>query len=144
MYCRNCGKELIGVPELCMNCGARPLAGNSFCNACASPTNALAEICIKCGAGLKNPARVVARYGAKSKTASVLLAVFLAFWTWLYTYKKDAWKFWVGLGLSILLIIIGIATAGTSYVVTWIISLGIWIWAIVDAAVKNSEWYNSY
>ena len=26
MFCRNCGKELIGTPEICPNCGAR---GNS-------------------------------------------------------------------------------------------------------------------
>lgn len=30
----------------------------------------------------------------KDKTVTVLLAVFLAFWTWLYIYKMDGWKFW--------------------------------------------------
>jgi hypothetical protein len=51
-FCRNCGKELIGTPEICMNCGARPLVGSSFCHACGAATNPLAEICIKCGVRL--------------------------------------------------------------------------------------------
>ena len=29
-----------------------------------------------------------------------MLAVSLSWLTWLYTYKKDAWKFWFGLGLG--------------------------------------------
>ena len=139
MFCRNCGKQLVGTPEICMNCGAMPLAGNSFCPACGAATNALAEICIKCGARLATE-----KAGGKSKTASVLLAVFLAFWTWLYTYKKDAWKFWVGVGLAILIIVLAIVSAGTSLLATWIISLGVWIWAIVDVAIKNDKWYRSY
>lgn len=53
MFCRNCGKELIGTPEICINCGAKPLAGSSFCQACGAPTDPLAEICMKCGARLQ-------------------------------------------------------------------------------------------
>lgn len=49
MFCRNCGKELTGAPEICLGCGAKPLAGNSFCQACGAETNPLAEICVKCG-----------------------------------------------------------------------------------------------
>ena len=52
MFCRNCGKELTGTPEICLGCGAKPLAGTSFCNACGAQTNSLAEICVKCGARL--------------------------------------------------------------------------------------------
>jgi predicted amidophosphoribosyltransferase len=44
MFCRNCGKELTGTPEICMNCGARPLVGSSFCHACGAETNPLAII----------------------------------------------------------------------------------------------------
>ena len=59
MFCRNCGKELTGTPEICLGCGARPLVGSSFCSACGAETNPLAEICIKCGARLAK-AEVVA------------------------------------------------------------------------------------
>src|SRR3989337_905778 len=121
MFCRNCGKQQIGTPELCMNCGAKPLAGNSYCPACGKPTNSLAVMCVNCGAQLSAQTIVAERKGGKSKTVSVLLAVFLDFWTWLYTYKKDAWKFWVGVGLAIFSIILAIATGGISLVFSWLI-----------------------
>jgi hypothetical protein len=31
----------------------------------------------------------------RNKNTAVLLAVFLSPWAWFYTYKKDAWKFWL-------------------------------------------------
>lgn len=67
----------------------------------------------------------------KQKTTAVLLAVFLTFWTWIYTYKVDAWKFWLNFALSIL-------------------SLGLWAvfvawpWAIIDAARRSDDWYLAF
>jgi ribosomal protein L40E len=75
MFCRNCGKELTGTPEICLGCGAKPLAGNSFCHACGAKTNPLAEICIKCGARLTKAA--AADISPKSRLATTLLAWFL-------------------------------------------------------------------
>jgi TM2 domain-containing membrane protein YozV len=75
MYCRNCGKELTGTPEICLTCGARPLAGKGFCNACGAETNALAEICIKCGTRLGRA--VSGDVSPKSRLAVTLLAWFL-------------------------------------------------------------------
>jgi hypothetical protein len=68
--------------------------------------------------------------GTRSKTVAVLLAVFLSFFSWLYTYEKDATKFWVNLGLTV-------------------VSLGLWsfiawIWAIVDTASKPETFYKNY
>jgi len=84
MFCRNCGKELIGNPEICMNCGARPMAGKSYCWACGAKTNELAEICVKCGVRLAEApkaakaARVVSgEISTKSRLAATLLAWFL-------------------------------------------------------------------
>lgn len=64
----------------------------------------------------------------KSKTTAILLAVFLTFWTWVYTYKTDAWKFWMNLALSVL-------TLGI-----WGILVS-WPWAIIDAARRSNDWY---
>lgn len=66
----------------------------------------------------------------KEKTTAVLLAVFLGFWTWCYTYKKDAWKFWLNLGLSAV-------TIGHWLPVAW-------IWAIIDAARRPKEFYSNF
>jgi TM2 domain-containing membrane protein YozV len=73
MFCRNCGKELIGTPEICLGCGAKPLAGSGFCQACGAPTNPLAEICIKCGARLRQA--VAADVSPKSRLTTTLLCV---------------------------------------------------------------------
>ena len=75
MFCRNCGKELVGTPEICISCGAKPLAGNGFCQACGTTTNPLAEICLKCGARLRKAEEVDA--SPKSRLAVTLLAWFL-------------------------------------------------------------------
>ncbi len=134
----------------------------AFCRNCGKELPPQATFCPSCGTSVEPKRR------GKSKTAAVLLAIFLVFWTWLYTYKRDAWKFWVGLGIN--LIASGI---GTAYIVNFIaeaastpmteaqalemifgwviwitvfsiISFGTWVWAIVDTAVKNQEWYDSY
>ena len=73
MFCRNCGKELVGTPEICLNCGAKPLAGNDFCQACGAKTNPLAEICIKCGARLAKSE--VVDISPKSRLATTLLCI---------------------------------------------------------------------
>jgi hypothetical protein len=65
---------------------------------------------------------------------SVLLAVFLSFWTWLYTYKKDAVKFWIGLVVGLGL---GFFTMGITAIV-------VWVWAIIDTAVKPDSFYQQY
>jgi TM2 domain-containing membrane protein YozV len=74
MFCRNCGKELTGTPEICLGCGAKPLAGTSFCNACGAQTNSLAEICVKCGVRVAK-AGVAADVSSKSRLAVTLLCV---------------------------------------------------------------------
>jgi hypothetical protein len=155
-----------------MNCGARPLAGNSYCPACAAQTTPLSEICTKCGSHLNASAGDDRPVNAKSKVASILLAVFLGFWTWLYTYKLDGWKFWVGLGANVVLVILtyvilfavfgGWMGMGNYYnygdeeivgrVMLWvgyiaiasIVSFGLWLWAVIDAAIKKDVWYNNY
>jgi hypothetical protein len=168
MFCRNCGKETTPASEYCMNCGARPLAGTAFCPSCAAPTTPLSEICVKCGTKLSNQSNsaiALKSEHAKSKVASILLAVFLGFWTWLYTYKKDGWKFWTGLGLGLaggILFVVLIAlwvSSGTSstsdltaaflglLIVASIFSIlesALQIWAIVDTAIKKGEWYDKY
>jgi hypothetical protein len=72
MFCRNCGKELTGTPEICTNCGAKPTAGTSFCPACGAPTEPLTEICSKCGVRL---ARTIKKNTWKTTTAGIIAIV---------------------------------------------------------------------
>jgi hypothetical protein len=141
MYCRNCGKELIGNPYYCMNCGARPAAGNSFCPSCANSTTPLSEICVKCGASLvQKPVAEIVK-PVKYKGNSVLLAVFLSFWTWAYTYRQENWKFWTGMAIWIFMIMTLEANIGPY---GWLMALAVWIWSIVDTLRKPEEWFRKY
>ena len=108
MFCRNCGKELIGTPEICIGCGAKPLAGNSFCQACGAETNSLAEICIKCGARLAKAEAV--DISPKSRLAVTLLAWFLG--------EFGAHRFYLG-------------KIGTAIAMFFTLG-GLGIWALID------------
>ena len=74
----------------------------------------------------------------RSKGIAVLLAVFLSFWAWLYTYKTDAAKFWVGLVVGFIGAFLTIVLVG------WIVIFGVWLWAIIDVATKPEQWYQQY
>ena len=121
MFCRNCGKELIGTPEICIGCGAKPLIGSSFCQACGAATNALAEICTKCGARLGKPETV--EVSPKSRLATTLLAWFLG--------EFGAHRFYLG-------------KIGTGIVMFFTLG-GLGIWAFIDfimavaGAMKDKE-----
>ena len=81
--------------------------------------------------------------GDKSKVAAILLAVFLAFWSWLYTYREDGVKFWIGFASHTVSLILTVLTG--VWVFVWIlIGFGFWIWAIIDTAIKSDEWYANY
>ncbi len=109
MFCRNCGKELTGTPEICMSCGARPLIGSSFCHACGAKTNSLAVICIKCGASLEGKV-AAGDVSPKSRLATTLLAWFLG--------QFGAHRFYLGkIGTAIAMLL----TMG-----------GLGIWALID------------
>jgi len=135
MFCRNCGKELTGTPEICLGCGARPLAGNSFCHACGAQTNPLAEICIKCGARLAKAEAV--DVSPKSRLATTLLAWFLG--------GFGAHRFYLGkIGTAVVMLILGIVGWST----IWIWGLGliflaaVGIWSFIDfifAVVGNMK-----
>jgi len=108
MFCRNCGKELIGTPEFCLNCGAKPLAGNNFCQACGSQTNPQMEICPKCGAGLAKA--ITEEISPKSRLATTLLAWFLGIF--------GAHRFYLG-------------KIGTALAMLFTLG-GLGIWALID------------
>lgn len=80
----------------------------------------------------------------KNKVTSIMLAIFLSIFTWLYTYRKDAWKFWVGFPPMILTIIFNLYSLPWNAVITLVISAGLWIWTLADVLMKTDEWYKTY
>ena len=128
MFCRNCGKELTGTPEICPGCGARPLAGNSFCQTCGAETNPLAEICVKCGVRLGKAGAM--GISPKSRLATTLLAWFLGIF--------GAHRFYIEkTGTAIGMLVLGILYLSTLwfYGIGFIFSLAVGIWALFDFIV---------
>jgi TM2 domain-containing membrane protein YozV/RNA polymerase subunit RPABC4/transcription elongation factor Spt4 len=134
MFCRNCGKNLAGSPDICPGCGAKPLSGTKFCNVCGATTTALTEICKKCGTRLvKAPAEYIS---SKSRLITTLLALFLGMF--------GAHRFYIGkigTGLAMLILtILGVATIWHCLLgLVFLIPVGVWTLIDFITAVSGNE-----
>jgi hypothetical protein len=155
-------------------------ADEIFCWSCGEPIKKEAVICIRCGVQTRplisqgNTASPF--FGAqsfpasptpsKNKTTAVLLAVFLSFWTWLYTFKTDKKKFIVCLALAILMPLLWgfftiaayeqgvaqgcfqgrnlMATAMPFAILTILDHFVFWLWAVIASSARSKNWYDSY
>ena len=145
MFCTNCGSQQPDQAAFCSSCGVNIAA--KFPTAAAGQPAPVATNFAQPVQGTYQAAGYAqngfsqAGYQRppKSKTAAVLLAVFLGSWAWLYTYKFDAAKFWIAMGSSVLLFVLNFVLPGLG-----ILGLGFTIWAIVDAASRTDQWYFTY
>ena len=75
MYCKNCGKELVGNTEICIGCGYRSCNGDKFCSHCGKSVLPGQSLCINCGFMLddyKNPIKETKEYkNVESKTKPI-------------------------------------------------------------------------
>jgi hypothetical protein len=79
--------------KFCQSCGTKLPATAGFCSSCGTAAGS-APIAAPAPTYQPQPAGAV----SKNKTTAVLLAVFLGFWSWLYTFKINKTKFFIGLG----------------------------------------------
>jgi hypothetical protein len=108
-------------------------ANQIYCQSCGHPIAAEAVICVHCGVQVRALVQTPAPRGPKDQTPALVLALFLSFWTWAYTYERDAAKFWVGLVVSTLgLLLLAIP------------SVVVWIWAVIDVARRPATFYTYY
>ncbi|MFM1784036.1 MAG: zinc-ribbon domain [Actinomycetota bacterium] len=80
-FCQSCGNQLAATSAFCPNCGTSVGVAPSA----PTPTS--------------NQGQAIG-VASKSKTTAVVLAVFFGFWSWLYTFKVNKIKFFIGLGVS--------------------------------------------
>ena len=127
MFCRSCGKELIGIPEHCTGCGNKPLAGGNFCNICGAKTKPSADFCFSCGTHLGQTAEF--GISPKSRLSTALLAFFIG--------GLGVHRFYIGKVMTaiemLVLTIVGYAASFRS--ITWlalICLIAVYIWAFVD------------
>ena len=71
-----------------------------FCSACGNGLVATAAFCPACGSPVAGGPLAQAAPTVKTKKVAVILAVFLGYWSWLYTAKQNLAKFFIGLGVS--------------------------------------------
>jgi hypothetical protein len=148
-----------------------------FCPECGRTIKRGTTICPHCGINIKDLFTESVTYqtpiyrmeGAttpKNKVVAILLAVFFSFWAWLYTYGKNAKKFWISMGVNALMFVIILAYScsligsidyySQDYldfssgpliglgILMNLTSFGIWIWALVDNAAKPDSFYKKY
>jgi len=148
-----------------------------FCPECGMTIKRGTTICPRCGVNIKDLFTESIAYQSpiyrmeggitpKNKVVAILLAVFFSFWAWLYTYGKNAKKFWISIGVNAVMIVIilsyscSIISNAVSYnqnyldyssgpliglsVFMNLISFGIWIWVLVDNAAKPNSFYEKY
>lgn len=81
----------------------------------------------------------------KSKVVSVLLAVLFSFWSWLYTYKLDVNKFWIGASVNLFSLLFLMNMFGVFLIpLGYLGLLGVWIWTIVDTSIKEDKLLEKY
>jgi hypothetical protein len=117
-----------------------------FCVTCGNGLVATAAICPRCGTPVAGSS-IHSALGGKSKSTAVVLAVFLSFWSFLYTYRRAPWKFWLGLGMSVGGYFVAVAGSAATNgdginpgAVIWVLfGVGVWIWAIIDRSKLPSQ-----
>jgi hypothetical protein len=130
-----------------------------YCSACGNGLIATAAICPKCGSPVGRGVLSGVGSAPKSKTVAVLLAVFLGFWTYLYTYREDKIKFWIWLPIVVVAIFFEIITAvlmATSYSDTFN-TLGVissfvyfiaifvsWLVALITTVKRAQDFFTNY
>lgn len=132
-FCTYCGQSVHPSAAVCMACGTNPKKHRKFCGSCGVPINEAQVICTKChtpvgvnGGAIGSPIE-----GApKERKTYVLLAVLV-----LGAYGVH--NFYAGRkSQAIAQLIIGllgaIFTAG-------IVTVGVWIWAIVEAITVKED-----
>jgi hypothetical protein len=131
-------------------------ADEIFCWSCGNAIKKEAVFCIHCGVVAHGKGRVVGSTG-KSKGVAIAFAVFFSYWSWIYTWKQDWPKFVIGFTVNIL----GAFLLATIFYNLHRIGLGldpdfcypagygittvaVWVYAIVDRAVRPTEKYENY
>jgi len=129
-----------------------PRAEDVFCRTCGAAIRRDAAICVHCGVVTNFNATGAVRYKGgkpgtgegKSKTVAVVMAVVFGIFSWLYTYREDAGKFWLTAAITLVNIVLSVLTLGLWLIIAFPVGLGFLAWVIIDTATKSEAWYANY
>jgi len=88
-----------------------------------------------------------AELSGKTKIVAIILAIFFGLFSWLYTYKKSAKKFWIALGILMLFIILYFTPIPGWFLISsfsYLLGFGFWLWAVIDTSIKPDSFYENY
>ena len=118
----------------CYRC-ERPIPGDGiFCAYCSSRPDSSYQPGddVSYGSGYRESG-----IGGKQKVWGVVLAVLFGFWGFLYTYRRDAARFWVCLAV---IVVLGVTTILGGYLAAFVT----WIYAIITMSTRSQDWFLSY
>lgn len=157
--CQNCEAGNPPTAAYCWHCRyglrAELQAGQIICPHCRMANFSTDPFCWKCRAQLHPPATQImpaqpvypqpmyypAVVRPKDRSIAIILAVFFGFWTWLYTYRQDAFKFWMAVGLNGANAMLVFLTFGLWGFLAWLVPLVTWVCPIVDVAIRPGIFY---
>jgi predicted RNA-binding Zn-ribbon protein involved in translation (DUF1610 family) len=136
---------------------ATPYKVEKYCAACGNGLIATAAMCPQCGTATGRIAAAGSTGKGKDKAIAVLLAVFLSFFTYLYTWSVDKTRFVVSIsviGGILVLTVIALILEEVDYywggitlvplVFYWLASLVFWIISLVRTVKRDSDFYANY
>jgi len=89
MFCRNCGKELIGTPEICPNCGARIAVTRYPISIEVALSEKLSRLTTFFRVFMAIPHYIVLYFLG----IAAAVVVFIAWWAILFTGRYPKWAF---------------------------------------------------
>jgi ribosomal protein L40E len=161
-FCPFCGAKLGEGWLHCSSCGKKLAEVSGVSPAIQSPHPTSTVNASPPGPIQANPAipvstnpKVVYSVPEKERGTAVVLAILLGYWTWIYTYKVDAAKFWTAMigGIAVSIIVFtsaGPVTSSGNYThpeyLGWSFAAGlvIYILAIAHAASRDYKVLNAY
>lgn len=97
-----------------------------YCSSCGKTIKQAAAICVHCGV----PNTIPNMAKPKKKSTAVALSILIGIFTWVYTWEKDAHKFWINLVITLV-----------SFGIWGIVA---WVWAMVDAIRRPGSFYANF
>jgi len=139
IFCKYCGKIIKKAAVICPMCGIQLKELKT-----ATPTVNLTQT-VNTQVIVPQPQL---RTEPKSKIAAIILAIFLGFWSYLYTYSYDSRKFWLTIIVNIIampFILVSVIRGNSGTLIfLWIFQGFFYIWPILTFLFRPNYVFKNY
>ncbi len=140
------GKDSIVIT--CEKCGQNNLVAIVQSHYAKHVRDVDEKYCPKCGAIIKKIEETCPKCKsiqplAKDKSTAIMLNMLFSSFGWLlYTHHKDMAKFGISMIIQVVSIVLSIIYLAWYFFI--LVSVCLWVWAVVDAIKKPKKWYEDY